>query len=808
LSVKSNEKSVAQGSPSVLRQTELLAPAGSMESLIAAVNAGADAVYLGGPRFGARRSAENFDFAAIEEAVHFCHARNTAVYVTVNTLIKPHEMDAVLRDIERLYHSDVDAVILQDLGVLYEVKKRWPDFPCHASTQMTFHSAEDVAFAKTLGFSRVVLSRELSLDEVKHIAETIDIEIEVFVHGALCVSYSGQCLMSSMIGGRSGNRGACAQPCRKPWKLLEKDGAAPINGAEEVYLMSPKDLNLIHSIRQLPGISLKIEGRMKGADYVYTVVNAYRKVLDESEENPELEAALSRVFNRGFTGGHFSKEPFSTFMNYESSGNRGTALGKSLGVKDGLLKVRLTDRLNKGDEIQYRYAGGSVGTRADQIYLSGKRMESAEPGMTVDVPIKYQVPKGGELYKTFDTEQIKSALSLGKVGIQPLGIKLTFSAAPGEAAVLTASLADATERVKAQTVFSEQLVEEAIRRPLSESRVEEQLSKLGGTVFYLEDLKINLSGDCALPVSAINQMRRDALERLENDYALWHPNRQEKLKQRSEETQRFPKQMTKEAALKKWSGFLYDLKWLDAIEADQADDRALFYYLSYGKLLDESFAETLAIRGIVPVLPRIIRGSEWSAIESWLNAYEKHVGERGMLCISHVGQLRLKDKYPSWTFYADVSVNCMNASADQALKALGVSGVFWSTEAKLEDVPAFGGATLLDRVPLMLSEYCPIGGVLYGHDHCGACLKKEYELMDEKGARYPLRCSPTNCRVEILADKQLYALDLLRQTASTHYRVVIESEKEARQLAEDTFEQHAAFDSTKHTRGNLLRGVE
>ena len=222
-----------------MNRIELLAPAGSMETLKAAVNAGANAVYMGGKQFGARRSATNFTNEEMIAAIKYCHTRNVSVYVTVNTLIKEDEFSDVMDFIDFLYKNDVDTVILQDLGLLRAVKSKYLDLPCHASTQMTFHNSAGVLYAKKIGFSRVVLARELSFDEVQTIANAVDIELEVFVHGALRISYSGQCLMSSYIGGRSGNRGACAQPCRKHYTLLNRSTGEAI---EKAYLMSPKDL--------------------------------------------------------------------------------------------------------------------------------------------------------------------------------------------------------------------------------------------------------------------------------------------------------------------------------------------------------------------------------------------------------------------------------------------------------------------------------------------------------------------------------------------------------------------------------------
>ncbi len=298
---------------------ELLSPAGSYESLIAAVQSGADAVYLGGTKFGARQSAANFDVPEMKKWIDYCHLYGVKVYVTVNTLIKNSEISELEKYIKELNDINADGVIVQDFGALSVIRTVAPELPVHASTQMTATSVEDVKFLENLGFTRVVLARELSAEQIRHISANTECEIEVFVHGALCMSYSGQCLMSSILGGRSGNRGRCAQPCRLPYTL--EDGNKAVNG----FLLSPKDLCLVIRLKELKdaGVaSLKIEGRLKRAGYVSTVVGIYRKCLDR---NITADAAtvkeLSDAFGRGFTTGFFGGEKGRQMMSTENSSN-------------------------------------------------------------------------------------------------------------------------------------------------------------------------------------------------------------------------------------------------------------------------------------------------------------------------------------------------------------------------------------------------------------------------------------------------------------------------------------------------------
>ena len=319
---------------------ELLSPAGSFESLIAAVQSGADAVYLGGEKFGARQSAVNFKLYDMKKWIDYCHLYNVKVYITVNTLAKDSELEELAEYISELAKLHVDGVIVQDFGVTTLIRSVAPELEIHASTQMTVTSKEDAKFLENLGFSRIVLSRELSFEEIKKIRSSTSCELEVFVHGALCMSYSGQCLMSSIIGGRSGNRGRCAQPCRLPYSLI---GDKTVEG----FLLSPKDLCLVDCIDKLKqaGVdSLKIEGRLKRAGYVSTVVGIYRNCIAESRKSSSEEIKQLRdAFERGFTGGFFCKNSGAHMMNFANSSN----VSENVFSKEALDRCTLSSNYRK-----------------------------------------------------------------------------------------------------------------------------------------------------------------------------------------------------------------------------------------------------------------------------------------------------------------------------------------------------------------------------------------------------------------------------------------------------------------------------
>ena len=341
------------------KQIELLAPAGSMEAFYAALKNGADAVYLGGKLFNARNFAKNFDIEDIKNVVRYAHVRNVKVYVTVNILISDQEFEMAIDFIKELYLANVDGIIIQDIGLINVVSKLFKGLEIHASTQMTIYNKSGADFLKKYGFSRVVLARETSLKEIKEVTCDNDIDVEIFGHGALCISYSGQCLLSSMIGGRSGNRGSCAQPCRMEYELIEENNGHK-KSVKKGHLLSPKDLCSIRSLKDMinNGVtSLKIEGRMKTPEYVAVVTKIYRKYIDNLEHNIEESDIkdLTQIFNRGgFTEGYFKGYAPSNMITTTKPKNWGTYLGKVIlaNSKKRLVKVKLDNPLNMGDGIE------------------------------------------------------------------------------------------------------------------------------------------------------------------------------------------------------------------------------------------------------------------------------------------------------------------------------------------------------------------------------------------------------------------------------------------------------------------------
>ncbi len=505
---------------------ELLAPVGGTEALAAAVQNGADAVYLGGRMFSARQYAENFDRYELQKAIDYSHIRGVKVYVTVNTLLTDPELPAAGEYLKFLYESGADAVIIQDLGLARAARQLVPGLALHASTQMTVHNSAGVELLLNQGFSRVVLARELSLREIAEIKRRTGAEIEVFVHGALCISYSGQCLMSSMIGGRSGNRGRCAQPCRMEYSLVDAAGrnlAEP--GVVGSHLLSPKDLNMISHIPQLAeaGISaLKIEGRMKRPEYVATVTRIYREALDRYREAPQNYTVnekeikdLTQIFNRGFTTGYFFGRPGRDMMSYKRPNNRGLYLGRVAAADraGGTAEILLEESLCTGDGIEFWVTeGGRRGVVVNHMVVNGQETDSASAGDRVLVPSEGRVKPGDRVFKTHDAGLISLAEKSYKSAREIKKIPLRFKVEAGIGEHFTVTVTE-----PAGCSFSAQSGtrgQAALKKPLTPDSLEKQLNRLGNTPYSLGSLEADIDSGVMVPLSEINETRRRAVEGL------------------------------------------------------------------------------------------------------------------------------------------------------------------------------------------------------------------------------------------------------------------------------------------------------
>ena len=501
-----------------------MAPAGSWDGLIAALDAGADAVYLAGKRFGARRGAENFDDQELSRAIDLAHLRGVRVYVAVNTLIPEAEVGEVGERLLALYEAGADAVLVQDLGALRLARDIVPDLELHASTQMTVSSLEGARWCAEMGLSRAVLARELTLPEVVEIGEKASIGVEVFVHGALCYSYSGQCLLSSAIGGRSGNRGLCAQPCRKPYSLMrskERDPWGRPLQLEEVplpgrYLLSSKDLAVyprLEEVARAPIEALKIEGRMRSPEYVRTVVSIYRRALDAISRSDWTPSALdyrdlALAFNRSFTPGWIGGACRGEIVSSDRPDNRGMRIGRVVSWdrrrREATVKIEGDIVPERGDGLVISSGDKEVGTVArSPVFL--------EEGV-ISLPSSEPVEWGAAVYITRRASLGGGPGTPGK----PIPIDL-FVRWDGRTPVLRGNAFLPDGKVLSSIMEADFSMEAAKKRPLSEEDIKAQLSKTGGTPFFLRKIEMDYPGGLFAPLGEVNRLRREFLKTVEGD---------------------------------------------------------------------------------------------------------------------------------------------------------------------------------------------------------------------------------------------------------------------------------------------------
>ena len=475
---------------------ELLVPAGDINSFYAGLNAGADAIYLSGKMFGARSYAKNFTEDELKTVLKLGKIYGVKIYVTMNTLVKETEVDDFLNEVEFLYSLGVDAILMQDFGMISLCLEKYPNLVIHASTQVNSSSYETIKLLYEMGVKRIVLPREMSIDEIKKI--DIPIELEVFIHGALCVSYSGNCLFSSMLGGRSGNRGECVGSCRLPYKLY-KDKTL----IDEGYLLSMKELNTSVDIKKLPSnvVSLKIEGRMKSPSYVGFITKYYRKILDGEELSFKTIEDLKSMFYRGFTKGHLFND--NDLINKKSPNHLGSHLGKVIDVNDERIRIELDKPLLQGDGIRFKES--NKGMIVNYLYdMKDNLINKGNSKQIVEVDNKVKLASLDEVRKTTD----KSLEITDFTITRKVPINIDVKAKVGEEFVLTFS--DLSHTV----TYRSNIVEKSINNPISKDRLISQLEKLGNTPFVAKHISIDMDEDIFIRIGDLNIARRTLSERL------------------------------------------------------------------------------------------------------------------------------------------------------------------------------------------------------------------------------------------------------------------------------------------------------
>lgn len=761
---------------------ELLAPVGSREALVAAVESGADAVYLAGKMFGARASAPNFSDEELAEAVRLAHLRSVLVYVTVNTLVDNSELAAFANYLRHLYQIGVDAIIVQDVGAFKIAKEVIPQMHIHASTQMTVHNLEGVQLLTELGFTRVVLSRELSLAEITHICQNTDTEIEAFVHGALCISYSGQCLMSSMIGGRSGNRGRCAQPCRLPYTLVDQAGNNVIDEGEAgEYLLSPRDLNTLEMMPELirAGItSFKIEGRMKRPEYVAVAVDTYRRAIDAhlADENNYVVAEqeqkdLAQIFNRDFTTAYLERNNGRNMMSDRRPNNRGVRIGRvsDYQYQERMATIKLDEPLHINDIVEFWVkVGGRVSTTITEMMVDGQSVTFAPAGVEVSINVQ-PVRMNDRVFKVFDAGLMERARSFftDPNAIRRIAVDVTVQVSEGQPLVINVQDAEGFAG-SAATAF---IAEKAIKRPLTVETITKQIDRLGSTIFTLRQLDCNIVGEVMVPVSEMNDARRRAIEALEAArLAVYEraplPGKRYTIadfisREKSNQPLVAPE-------------LTVNVDTLDKVKVSIASGADIIMFggesFKHQVITPDDYRQAVALvreagKKIILSTPRI--GKQWQidGIKKELELFQEL--QPDSVGISNLGVLHLAKQLVQLPFHGDYPLNIYNDLSMQFFAEQGLTSVTLSPELNSAQITAINhdGKVALEclahgYLTLMVSEYCMIGSFLGGL-HTGkcnqACLRGEYRLKDRKDEYFPV-VTDQYCRMHILNGKELSML--------------------------------------------------
>ncbi len=764
-------RNIAETNPQSTNLPEILAPAGSREAFFAAVNSGADAVYLAGTRFGARAYAANFAVDELAELIRYAHLRGVAVYVAVNTLLTDDELPEAVDFCCQLYQVGADALIVQDMGLVAALSAAYPQIPLNASTQMTLHNSAGVRAMETYGFHRAILAREVSLDDIRSICAKSAMEIEVFAHGALCICFSGQCLFSSLVGGRSGNRGRCAQPCRLKYQLLDKNGEVCGSG----HLLSPKDLNTIDLLPQLTEagvVSLKLEGRMKRPEYVATVTAAYAAAKQGQAYD---ERALLQAFNRGFTQAYLQAEPGADLMSYERPNNRGTRLGRIEKIERDALILKLEAPLLVGDGLEIWVSkGGRQGFEVKAFdELGGGRVRLPLAGLPVQT--RYLSP-GDRVFKTSD-----SALnSQGESVMQPqdnLPLMLEFCGKLGAKPQLKA-----TYGAVSAAVCADYEIPQALNRPADWALLEKQLGRLGGSGWRLASLTGELDEGVMLPASVLNNLRRDAVQALEDKLLLPY---QRAALPAAKSAKALKSQPTKLNKGRKQAALAVLVDNLAAAESAVAAGADYIYWCAWrGRFQPQPTADDL--RRLAALGKPIFAQLPVMALESELPLWRRRLaqyrdaGFEGVLAGNPWALQLLADMGWQPQVVADFGLNCFNAAAAGAYQKRGCGRIALSRElngAQLKSMAAKmqGKAQtevqIFGNLQVMNSRHCPIGAICGGkladNPCAGACRAGGFRLRDEKGFAFPV-FTDEFCRSYIYNGHQLCLLEEVAQLAAEH----------------------------------------
>jgi putative protease len=720
---------------------ELLAPVGDFECLKAAVQNGADAVYFGGGNFNARASAHNFENDELKEAIRYAKLRNVKINFTLNTLLKNEEFDAAIELAKRIYELGCDAVIVQDLGLAKYIIKNLPGMDVHASTQMTIHNLHGVNELERLGFKRVVLSRELPMHEIEYICSHTKLEVETFIHGALCISYSGQCLFSSSVGARSGNRGRCAQPCRLPYDLLEYKNSTYNNNAlndkqfydsknykkvDSGYILSPRDLCGLNYIPRLikAGVKcFKIEGRMKPPEYVATVTRIYRKYIDLALSGKEYVVdkddvkALMQVFNRGnFSDGNFSDDPNRNYIYKDKPNNQGLMLGviSAVNAKRGLITLKLKENISIGDKISTEKEDSTKYT-VSELMINKENLKTAEKGSIVTIGrLKGNIKPGDAVYKITDnklSEQIENSLKVENKKIYLYGEATIKIGQPISFEVTTKDEYGTFFSISSKKTLEDIIPDEALNKPLTIDRVREQLSKTKDTQFEFKFIKVILDENVHLPkLAALNELRRQCIKDIE-EQAIRRFERQLPEQNKLSLLPENGIQNTQTSVMFHQLNPTFDYSSLENFDYAYVP----FYYMKDSKY-EEAIKQISSKAKLIAAMPVVLKDNYRNVLFLNLPDILKKFKVKGLLVTNLSCIDFFKDYQNKLEIIANYNLNIYNDHTINILKNAGVTRVTLSPELDeqtLKDLsehsPLPTELMVYGRLPLMNSGYCLLG---------------------------------------------------------------------------------------------------
>ena len=807
-----------------MKKIELLSPVGNMDCMRAAVQNGADAVYFGSG-FSARAFASNFDGDDLKCAIEYAKLRGVQTHLTLNTLIKNDEFENAFSVAKMAYNYGIDAIIVQDLGLANLLINSFPNIAIHASTQLTAHNLDGVLSLQDMGFRRVVLSRELTLEEIEYITKNSNVEIETFIHGALCISYSGQCLFSSMVGGRSGNRGKCAQPCRLPFSLINEKNSKLDSG----YLLSTRDLcglDFIPNLINTGVTSLKIEGRMKSPEYVATVTRIYRKYIDLAYSNEPYvvedsdRKLLALAFNRGgFSNGHLSKDYNKNLVFKEKQNNCGLFLGiiEKYNAKKGLITFKCAENLHIGDSIATQNEQGSY--KISELMLKNTNIKESKCGDVVTIGrMKGNIKPGDKLYKISDsiiTSEIRSTFSENSENRK---VKLICNSKfalnkPIELSIKSNSNIDVYKDLNIN-ITSSKCPEQAKNSGLSKENIIKQFSKTNNTPYEFCEFNIELEDNLFLPNSVLNELKREALSKVKA-FAISNISRNLRNKNLLSRINFYTETSTSTLKI----ALLLNNLNLESYDNLQKIDKLyipLKFFINKNYCDKIKFLSTKA--SLYIYLPTIMRNNYNKLFANNLENIITNFDIHGFV-VSNISGLyiikKLTEKYnKNFEFISNYTLNVYNSYSSYELQKRGITTVTLSPELDKESLISLCNSTsnseliVYGNLPLMNMNYCLFGTSNKCFSNCKHTCNSnnKYYLNDRMNVNF--RIIPDNIdTVTIIYNSKITSIASDEfNVSSLRIDILDESIDEINKII-NTVKSRKKLEGKNYTNGNLQRDI-